>query len=313
MSSSTLPSIIVLVGPTASGKSRIGVELALELGLEILNADSMQIYRRMDIGTAKHTPEERKGIPHHLLDIRNPDEAYSAADYSTDGRRVIAQRHSARKRILVVGGTGLYIKALLQGLFEDDSSRPEIRNRLRPELMEKPLADLRAQLEKVDPDAARRIHPNDRIRTVRALEVIYGTGQTLSERQAIHAFRDAPFQFLTIGLKMERRDLYHRIDQRVDRMRNAGLMEEVRTLLESYGPDPKPMKAIGYKECVAHLEDRLTAAACWQAVKTHTRQYAKRQLTWFRPDPAIRWFEPDDQAPILKTVREFLDSREPTP
>jgi tRNA dimethylallyltransferase len=300
------PKVAVLVGPTAVGKTAVALELASSLGAEIVNADSLQVYRELTIGTAKPTPMERALVPHHLVDVADPDEPYDAARYARDGREVIAGLHRLRVPPLVAGGTGLYIKALLSGLFRQAEAVGEVRDRLARELAALGLPALRARLESLDPATARRLAPGDTYRIVRALEVAEATGRPLSELHAAHLFQDRPYDTLKLGLELPREELYRRIETRVDAMLAQGWLEEVRHLLDCYGSGIKPLQALGYRHLVAHLEGRLTLPEAADLAKKETRRYAKRQLTWFRADPEVRWFHPSQGPELLALLREFF-------
>lgn len=300
------PKVAVLAGPTAVGKTAVAVDLARQLGAEIVNADSLQVYRELDIGTAKPTPEERALVPHHLVDVVNPDEPYDAARYSQDARRVIAQLCARGVPPLIVGGTGLYIKALLHGLFGEGEAAPEVRQRLRQELQALGLAALYDRLRQADPETARRLAPGDTYRVVRALEVVEATGRPLSVFLAEHAFRDSPYETVKIGLVRPRDELYARIDQRVNLMLAAGWLEEVRRLLKRYGGQIKPLQSLGYRHLVAFLKGEADWDEAVARIKQDTRRYAKRQLTWFRADPEVRWFQPEMTEEMLLLLRKFF-------
>ncbi len=298
--------VVVLVGPTAVGKTAVAVDIARRLKAEIVNADSLQVYREMDIGTAKPTLAERALVPHHLVDIVNPDEPYDAARYVREARQVIAELHAQGVPPLVVGGTGFYIKVLLHGLFEDGGAAPAIRQRLRNELHTLGLAALYDRLRLVDPKTAERLAPGDTYRIVRALEVTEATGWPLSALQQGHQFRDSPYEAIKIGLTLPREELYARIDRRVDLMLEAGWPEEVRRLLARYGADVKPLKSLGYRHLVAFLQGEVRWEEAVAQIKRDTRRYAKRQLTWFRADPEVCWCHPDQKTKIAGLLQEFF-------
>ncbi len=283
--------LLALVGPTAVGKTALSVALAQRLGAEIISGDSMQIYRGMDIGTAKITPAEMQGVPHHLIDIRSPDEPFSVAEFRTlvDG---LAAEIVGRGRLpMLVGGTGLYVRAVLQEYsFSEQETDYELRERLTAEEATHGAGHLHQRLQEVDPEAAERLHPNDLRRVVRALEVYLTTGVPISATQTAG---EAPPRYddLFIGLTMDRERLYSRIDQRVDLMLQAGLKEEVLDLLTRYSPKLAAMEAIGYREMVWHLRGLLTLRECAELIRRNTRRFAKRQLTWFRRDERIQWFD----------------------
>ena len=286
------PKILVVCGPTASGKTKLAVELALRHGGEVVSADSMQLYRRMDIGTAKPTPDEIRGVPHHMLDVAEPGEDYSVARYVAAASACVDDILSRGKLPIVAGGTGLYIDSLLSGrTFAAFTPESGHRARLQKRAEEEGLAPLRAELERIDPAAAARLHPNDEKRIIRALEVWYETGKTITahnlETQAIPPRYDA----LKLGLAFaDRSDLWARIDARVDEMMAAGLEGEVRALLAEGIPEKSTaMQAIGYKEMAAAIREGRSADEAAGEIKLCSRQYAKRQLTWFRRDKSVRW------------------------
>jgi tRNA dimethylallyltransferase len=298
--------VAVLVGPTAVGKTAVALDLAEVLEADIVNADSMQVYRQLDIGTAKPTPAERKRVRHHLVDAAAPDEPYDAARYAREGRAVIADLHRRGIPPLVVGGTGLYIKALLGGLFHQGKAVWEVRRRLARELAERGLPALRTRLASLDPPTARRLAPGDTYRILRALEVAEATGRPLSSFQAAHRFQDRPYETLKLGLDLPREELYRRIEARVEAMLGQGWLEEVRRLLTRYSPEIKPLKALGYRHLAAVLAGRLSLEEASDRIKKETRRYAKRQLTWFRADPEVRWFHPDQRQELLSLMQEFF-------
>ena len=291
------PKILVIVGPTASGKTRMAVELAQRHNGEVISADSMQIYRTMDIGTAKPTQEEMGGIPHHMIDVADPEEDFSVARYVEMAARCVDDVLARGKLPIVAGGTGLYIDSLLSGrTFAPFSPDSALRRELEQEMADKGGQAMLEELAKVDPEAAQRLHPNDHKRIIRALEVYRSTGKTITqhnrETQAIPPRYDA----LTIGLAFQdRQAMWRRIDQRVDEMVAAGLEDEVRRLLTS-GISPKctAMQAIGYKEFTQALSGEMTWKEAADVVKLRSRQYAKRQLTWFGRNPNTRWVRWDD-------------------
>ena len=284
--------ILVIVGPTASGKTRMAVELAKAHNGEVVSADSMQIYRRMDIGTAKPTAEEMDGIPHHMIDVADPEEDFSVARYVELASACVDDILSRGKLPIVAGGTGLYVDSLLSGrTFAAFSPESSLRRELEEELAERGGEAMLAELAKVDPEAAARLHPNDHKRIVRALEVYHSTGKTISEHNQETQALPPRYEALTIGLNFQdRADLWERIDARVDQMAANGLEREVRELLSSgLSPACTAMQAIGYKEFVAAVEGTMTWREAEELVKLRSRQYAKRQLTWFRRAPETHW------------------------
>lgn len=301
------PKVAVVVGPTAVGKTQVALELAEALGAEIINADSLQLYRELDIGTAKPTAAERARVPHHLLDVVAPDEPYDAARYAREAREAVQALIRREVPPLVVGGTGLYIKALLHGLFFQGEEVPRVRSRLLKELSEQGLPALYARLQKVDPETARKLAPGDRYRILRALEVWEATGRSISELHAAHAFKEEPFETLKLGLNLPREELYRRINTRVEAMLAQGWLDEVRGLLERYAPELKPLKSLGYRHLIAVLQGRLTLEEAVLLIKRDTRRYAKRQLTWFRADPEVLWFHPGQTGEMLARLRDFFN------
>ena len=308
------PKILVVSGPTASGKTALAVELALAHSGEVVSADSMQIYRRMDIGTAKPTREEMRGVPHHMLDVADPEEDFSVARYVELAARCVNDILARGKLPIVAGGTGLYIDSLLSGRtfarFDPDSP---LRRELEEELARRGGAALLEELARVDPDTAARLHPNDGKRIVRALEVYRSTGTTLTEHNAMTRSLPPRYDPLTLTLAFQRReDMWDRIDRRVDRMMADGLAEEVRALLDSGVPDRcTAMQAIGYKEMAAALRGDGDTARAAEEIKLRSRQYAKRQLTWFRRNPDARWLlwdrEPDLSAALQASTKYLSD------
>ena len=284
------PKLLVLCGPTASGKTALGVALAQATGGEVVSADSMQIYRRMDIGTAKPTREEMGGVPHHMLDVADPAEDYSVARYVRDADACVRDILVRGRLPIVVGGTGLYIDNLIAGR-DFAPFTGAWREKLQARAREEGLSALREELRRIDPDRAEKLHPNDEKRILRALEVWYETGETITAHDK--RTRDLPpkYDALRVCLTFSHReDLWDRIDRRVDLMMAAGLEREVRDLLASgVPPAATAMQAIGYKEFAAALRGEEPLAQAVAEVKLRSRQYAKRQLTWFRRTPDIRW------------------------
>ena len=295
--------IILLAGPTAVGKTGLSLDLAARLGTEIVNADSMQVYRFMDIGTAKPVPEERARVVHHLLDVVNPDESFDASRYLDLARPVLAKLHARGLIPLVVGGTGLYMKVLTRGICEGAPGDAETKERLLLEEREGGLAALHGELARVDPAAAGRIHPHDRQRILRALEVYRLTGTPLSEWQEQHRFSQTAYRAVKIFLFKERDEIYDQIDRRVHAMMEQGFLEEVRRLFDmGYRADLKPMQSLGYKQLAAVLEGRLALDEAVVQIQRETRRYAKRQMTWFRGDPEFRWIRAGDRDAVLDRV-----------
>lgn len=307
--SPSLPPVILLAGPTAVGKTQLALEIAHCLGTEIINCDSMQVYRYMEIGTAKPTPEERALVAHHLLDVADPDEPFDAARYAELARPVIESLRNRGKVPLVVGGTGLYMKVLTRGICPAAPRDPAIREQLRRELEEHGLERLYQELGRVDPEAGRRLHPHDRQRVLRALEVQRLTGTPLSCWQSQHRFQQTIYRTVKIFLYRDRNVLYERINRRVRQMLEQGLVAEVRRLLAmGYGPELKSMQAVGYKQLAAHLLGACPLASAVSDMERATRHYARRQLTWFRGDPEFRWVQADDRQGILEWLNRTATS-----
>lgn len=304
--------LLVICGPTASGKSDLALRLAAGLGAEIINADSMQVYRGMDIGTAKPDAEQRAMIAHHLIDVAEPGTPFSAADFAGAAEAAIVDIHRRGKRVIVCGGTGLYIKALLKGLVASPAGDGAIRLQLRDDALRVGNEAMLERLRQVDPDSAERMHPNNLVRIIRALEVYCQTGIPLSRYQQDHGFSGRRYQSLQIGIRIERPLLYRRIDERVNRMLQNGLLQEVRRLLQrGYGPETKAMRSIGYKELLAHLKGEYGLDEALRLIKRNTRHYAKRQMTWFNADSDIIWLEyPAEFDTILLRAIEFFDRGE---
>ena len=304
---STKPHLIIISGPTCVGKTDVAIALAKPLGAEIISADAVQVYRHMNIGTAKPTEDQRDLIRHHLIDVVYPDESYNAARFKTMAEVVISDLHQKGRPIFVVGGTGLYIKALTQGLFPAQEQDGAARKKLQKEAETIGLVAMYQRLHKVDPAAASRIHPNDSYRIIRALEVHQVTGQPISLHHGVHGFRDIPYNTFKIGLTRDRNILYDRINRRVDQMLTSGLLEEVKWLLDQgYSSTLKSMRSIGYRHIGDYLEGRMLWDETVRLFKRDTRRYAKRQLTWFRADPGFMWVQPG-QIDIMKNkIESFL-------
>jgi tRNA dimethylallyltransferase len=282
--------LIVIAGPTASGKSELGIYLALALGGEVLNCDALQVYKGMDIGTAKVLPQDRRGIPHHLVDLVNPDEHFSAGDYMRLGRTALAEIRARKKIPIVVGGTGLYLRALLEGLFAGPSKADELRQRLRRVADRKGVPYLHSLLKRVDPSAAEKITPNDGSRIIRALEVYYLSGQPISEHFKTPTAKLVGFTSMKFGLNPPRRLLYERINQRVERLFVSGLVDEVAGLLKQGFPvESKAFTGIGYRQIIPYLAGSISLAESIDLTKRDTRRYAKRQMTWFRKEKDMIW------------------------
>lgn len=289
------------------GKSAAGVYLALRFGGEIINCDSMQVYRGFDIGTDKPTPEMRRRVPHHLLDIAGASDQFTAADFVREAVAALRMIEGRGRLPFVVGGTGLYLKALLDGLFPGPGRHEELRRKLEGEAAEKGLVGLYRRLEQVDPVYARLIGPRDKTRIIRALEVFHLTGKPISEH--FHRTRSevADFHFLKIGLKLEREELYRMIEERVDRMFERGIVEEVRGLLAAgVRPESPPFRALGYKRILSYLHGETSLAEAARLTKQDTRHYAKRQISWFQKMAGVTWLPAGEQASLGAYLEEQL-------
>ncbi len=301
--------VVIILGPTGIGKTRLVLDLAQRVNGEIVSADSVQVYRYMDIGSAKPTAEERALVLHHLIDIVDPDEEFSAGRYRQEAQRAIESISGRKKPVLVSGGTGLYIKALIRGLSSQPQADEEFRRDLRLREAKEGKGYLYQQLIKSDPASAARIHPNDIFRTIRALEVYHLTGMPLSQLHGEHNFGESPYDCLQIGLYLQRDQLYRHINERCELMMAAGFLDEVRALRDrGYGPALKSMQSLGYRHLCAYLEGRIPLDEAVRTMKRDTRRFAKRQKTWFRRDQSIVWvdngLEPVDE--VEELVREFL-------
>ena len=300
------PRLIVLAGPTGVGKTGLSLTLAERFGAHLVNADSLQVYRKLDIGTAKPTADEQARAPHHLIDVVEPDQDFDAAAYLNLARPLIRDLDGAGIPVVVVGGTGLYLRSLLQGLFEGPGRDPAVRDRLKEEARTLGREALHARLATVDPVTAGRLHPRDLFRVVRALEVHEATGRPISEFQAEHGLREDQYQTLFYCLNLPRELLYQRIEKRAGEMFKKGLLEEVAGLLDQgYSPELKPLKSIGYKQAVQHLAGRLTRDEALADTIKQTRRLAKRQLTWYRAQPGLRWVSPESVMEVSVEAGEF--------
>ena len=306
------PPVVVVTGPTATGKTALAIALAQRFDGEIVNADSMQVYRYMDIGTAKASAEEQAQVPHHLLDVVTPNVAYSAGRYAVDARAAAARIHAEGRLVVLTGGTGLYIKAFLHGLVDGGHVDPQLRADLEREHEDAVAAGdplrLHERLQAADPASAREVHPNDAKRVIRALELLEGDGKTASERRAAHAFADEPYRTLHLALDLERSALAERIDTRCQHMLDAGLLQEVRGLRDrGYKFDLRPMQAIGYRHMQPVVEARGVLADALDAMRRDTRQYARRQRTWLRKVPEAVWIDAAEGDAVWKQVERFLE------
>lgn len=283
--------LVVILGPTAVGKSKIAVELALDFNGEIISADSVQVYKHFIIGTAKLSPKEQKGVPHHLLDFLEPDEDFSVAQFQYLAREKIKEIAARGRLPFLVGGTGLYIQAVIDDCYEFPKTKglEEVRNMLNQKVAGGKGSELYEELKKIDPPTALRLHPNDYRRITRALEVYYLTGKPISFYQK--AGKCSSYLLAMVGLNRSRSELYQRIEKRVDKMFAEGLVDEVKSLLaRGYNPELKPFQTLGYKQVIQYIKGDYDLATAIALTKKATRNYAKRQLTWFRRDPRIKWF-----------------------
>ena len=298
--------IIAVIGPTCTGKSALSVDLAKTFHGEIVNGDSMQVYRPFNIGTAKPDLAARNAVPHHLIDIIDPSGDFQAAMFKESADRAIGEIWSRNRIPIIVGGTGLYMKALIYGLFKAPRDSL-LRERLHGEYHDDPLG-FYEKVKEIDRDYAMRISHRDRIRLVRAMEVYTLTGMTVTSLEKGHGFREPRYNALKIGLQKERDELYSRIDQRVEEMLDKGWVEEVKDILSmGYSERLKPFSGIGYREIVLYIKGFIRYEDMVKDIKKHTRRYAKRQFTWFAKEKDVSWFQyPEDIAGIFKKVREFL-------
>lgn len=282
--------LIAIVGPTASGKSALALRLARERCGEIVSCDSLQVYRGLDIGSAKPPAAEQALVSHHLIDVEDPDQPFSAADYARLAREALAGIRQRGRLAVVAGGTGLYLRALLEGLFEGPSRDQDLRRRLEAMAVRRGEPALHRLLARVDPTAAGRIAPGDRIRVIRALEVFRLTGQPLTAHQSNPTRRLTGFSVRIVGVAPDRGRLRQEVERRTEEMWERGLLDEVRGLLaRGFGADLRPLRAIGYRQAVAVIEGRLSEAAAQRDMVTETMQYAKRQMTWFRHQAEVSW------------------------
>ena len=286
------PKVIVICGPTASGKTSLSIELAKQIGGEIVSCDSMQIYTDMNIGTAKPTKEEMQGIKHYLIDCVSPKTRYSVADYKRDATRAINEILEKNKTPIIVGGTGLYLESLVYNIeYNEIETNLKYRQELEQTVLEKGLEYVYEQAKKIDEEAIKKISPNDKKRIFRILEIFNSTGKTKTELEIESRKRKPEYNYLLFGINMDREKLYERINLRVDIMLKEGLVEEVKKLKEKYKVLPTAMQGLGYKEVVEYLENKASKEEMIEKIKQETRRYAKRQLTWFRKYDNLIWLD----------------------
>lgn len=289
------PRLLVLIGPTAVGKTKLSIQIAKEFDCEIISGDSMQVYRGMDIGTAKITKDEMEGVPHHLIDIHEPDYPYSVAEFQEQSQRLINEITERGKLPFIVGGTGLYVESVCYGYqFSESGADEEFRKEQFRYADENGAEALHRRLAEIDPESAERLHPNDLRRVVRALEVFHVTGIPLSSQLAPQK-KESPYRLCLVGLTMDRQMLYNRIEERIDLMLQQGLVDEVAALMEKgFGPGLVAMQGLGYKEIVSYLQGECSYEEAVTLLKRDTRRFAKRQLSWFRHMKDIEWVDVTD-------------------
>jgi tRNA dimethylallyltransferase len=298
--------LVIINSPTATGKTELAINLALEFGGEIISADSLQVYRYLDIGTAKPSQGQRSKVKHHMIDVVDPDEEFNAAFFAEQARIIIADLIRQGKPVFIVGGTGLYIRALLRGIIETPTVDENIRNYYRQLREQHGKEYLYSLLQQRDADAARKININDSVRIIRALEVMEQTGESISAKQKRHSFADCPYKTYKIGIKLDRAELKQRIITRTEKMIADGLLDEVKSILDrGFRYNLKPLQSLGYKQIIGFLQKECNWENALNLIKRDTWQYAKRQLTWFNADKEINWFKPDLSGEIKKNVEKF--------
>ena len=304
-----LKKVLVILGPTASGKTKVSLEIADILKEEIISADSRQVYRFMDIGTAKPTLEQRKKVPHHLIDIVDPDQYFTVADYSRRAREALKEVVSKGKEPVIVGGSGLYLRALFKGIFKGPGRDEKIRQKLKDRAEKCGSESLYLELKKKDPEAAQKIGPHNLVRIIRALEVYELTGKRISDLQKEGEYPPEEYDFIKIGLNLNRKTLYQRIEQRVEEMIKAGLIDEVESLKrKGYDLSLAPLRTFGYKEIFQYLEGEISLDEAIDKIKLNTRHYAKRQLTWFKKEEEVIWMDGGKLNLKQEILKVFNDS-----
>ena len=297
--------VIVICGPTASGKTALSIELAKKINGEIVSCDSMQIYKDMDIGTAKPTVEEMQGIKHYLIGYVSPEKRYSVADYKIDAKKAIKEIIEKGKMPIVVGGTGLYLDSLIYEIeYQDIKLDEQYRNKLEEEVDKQGLENLYEKAKQIDPKAIEKISPNDKKRILRILEIYHATGKTKTEQEIESRKKEVEYDYKVYALDWDRQKLYDRINKRVDMMIEQGLVEEVKQILDKYDNFPTAMQGLGYKEVVEYLNGNLTKEEMIEKIKIETRRYAKRQLTWFRKNKQTIWLNAEDM--IQDNIQKIL-------
>lgn len=300
------PKVIVICGPTASGKTGLSIELAKKVNGEIISCDSMQIYKDMDIGTAKPSVEEMQGVKHYLLDFVSPDERYSVADFKRDAKKCIKEILEKGKTPIIVGGTGLYVDSLIYEIeYSNIEFDEEYRNSLEKQAENGELEKLYEQAKQIDPQAIEKISPNDKKRILRILEIYHATGKNKTEQEIESRKKEVEYDYRVYALNWDREKLYERINKRVDIMLEQGLIEEVQNIVSKYNKFPTAMQGLGYKEVVEYLQEDLTKEEMIDKIKMETRRYAKRQLTWFRKNKQTIWL--DGQADVQNNVQIILE------
>ena len=297
--------VIVIVGPTASGKTGLSIELAKRIGGEVISADSMQIYKDMNIGTAKVTEEEKDGIEHYLIDIISPEERYTVSNFKKDAEKAIKEILAKGKVPIIAGGTGLYVNSLIYGIeYQEMEYDEEYRNSLMKKAeTESGLKELYDEDVRIDPEAMKKIFPSDKKRIIRVLEIFKSTGKTKTEQEILSRQNGVPYDYKVFGIMRDREELYERINLRVDLMIKQGLVDEVRSIYEKYKKFPTAMQGLGYKEVIWYLENKISYDEMIELIKKETRRYAKRQMTWFRKTENIIWL--DAKEPIENSIERI--------
>lgn len=301
--------LVVIVGPTAVGKSEVAIELVKKIKGEIVSCDSRQVYKYLNIGTAKPKREERKKIPHHLIDIIEPDEKFNAFLYARKAHQAISRVHRKKKIPILVGGSGLYARAVIDGIFLGAGKNEKIRKRLEKEIKKFGSKHLHQKLKRVDPETASRLHPHDKVRIIRALEVHELTGQSISTLQEVSKGKKPSYNLMMIGLKRKREELYQRINQRAEGMIKKGLVKEVKNLLKKgLSKDLIALRSVGYKEIIGYLDGEYDLKEAIRLLKKNSRRFAKRQLTWFNRNKRIHWIEIAEKDSAKGTASKIMKS-----